>query len=111
MAGSVRSNLTETNTMTKDDVCHIILILTAWKDGVGYQYRMGTEDKWQDSSIPPQFPELSNNPKNYRIKPKPGEWWTSRNDMHLYDTEEEARSGYFDRGGDNIIKVREVLPE
>lgn len=62
--------------MTRDEARHVAEILTAWADGETIQYRTKGHARWYDDPNDETWSSLRVFEEfEFRIKPKPREWW------------------------------------
>ena len=91
--------------MNRERAKELLPIIHAFAEGKDIQYRTEWSNGWTNSSVPKFHDD-----REYRIKPEPREFT-----IVIYaDDDKRAYNGwapYFGVGGEEIIKVREVIDE
>lgn len=99
--------------MTRDEARHVAEILTAWADGETIQYRTKGHARWYDDPNDETWSSLRVFEEfEFRIKPKPREWWLSADGhgeyVFAHDCEATA-ARHSGLGNLPPVHVREVI--
>lgn len=95
--------------MTREQAKELLPLIQAYADGAEVQYNHGTESNPQWTDI--KLPVFTDYPSDYRIKPKPREFWLVQNTGgswcgSFYAVEQLNANG---EPFPNQIRVREIL--